>query len=281
MNKKLKTVLSLMLAVMLAMMFSMQAFAVSNADVKAAVERQVVLDSEGNIPQDSALKTYIHPGTIAGGAGDLQLEIGGKPFYIEQSDINTVYGMVSNSGSDDTAVKADQAATAQNQLDKIQEMNKITPNYDRASEILSPFMPYVNALLGIVTTIVVTVMSLLTALDLCYIAIPALRNFMNDNPNQHKGGDVNNEKLRFISDEAQYAVKVTVGGEGGAGGAGGNIGNGAFKSPWGVYFKTRIVSYIFLAVAITILLTGNITIITNLAIKLVGGLMNVLQSLSH
>ena len=174
MNKKLKTVLSLMLAVMLAMMFSMQAFAVSNADVKAAVERQVVLDSEGNIPQDSALKTYIHPGTIAGGAGDLQLEIGGKPFYIEQSDINTVYGMVSNSGSDDTAVKADQAATAQNQLDKIQEMNKITPNYDRASEILSPFMPYVNALLGIVTTIVVTVMSLLTALELCYIAIPAL-----------------------------------------------------------------------------------------------------------
>lgn len=43
------------------------------------------MDSEGNIPQDSALKTYIHPGEITGtgGAGDLQLEIGGKPFYIE------------------------------------------------------------------------------------------------------------------------------------------------------------------------------------------------------
>ena len=107
MNKKLKTVLSLMLAVMLAMMFSMQVFAVDNADVKAAVERQVTLDSDGNIPQDSALKSYIHPGTIAGGAGDLQLEIGGKPFYIEQSDINTVYSMVSNSGSDDAAVKSD------------------------------------------------------------------------------------------------------------------------------------------------------------------------------
>lgn len=78
------------------------------------------MDSDGNIPQDSALKSYIYPGTIAGGAGDLQLEIGGKPFYIEQSDINTVYGMVSNSGSDDAAVKSDQAATAQNQLDKIQ-----------------------------------------------------------------------------------------------------------------------------------------------------------------
>lgn len=279
MNKKLKTVLSLMLAVMLAMMFSMQAFAASNEDVKAAVERSVTLDSEGNIPQDSALRTYIHSGTIAGG-GDLQLEIGGKPFYIEQSDIDTVYSMVSNSGSADTAVTSDQAATAQNQLDKIQQMNHIEPNYNRASEILAPFMPYVNAVLAIITTIVVVVMSVLTALDLCYIAIPALRNFMNSNPNQHKGGDVNNEKLRFISDEAQYAVKVTVGGEGGAGGTGGNGGNGAFKSPWGVYFKTRIVSYIFLAVAITILLTGNITIITNLAIKLVGGLMNVLQSLS-
>lgn len=280
MSKKLKTVLSLMLAVVLAMMFSVQAFAVDNATVKAAVERQVTLDSEGNIPQDSELRTYIHPGTITGGAGDLQLEIGGKPFYIEESDINTVYSMVSGSGSDDTAVKADQAATAQNQLDKIQQMNNINPDYSQASDILSPFMPYVNAVLGIVTTIVVTVMSLLTALDLCYIAIPALRNFMNSDPNQHKGGDVNNEKLRFISDEAQYAVKVTVGETGGTGGQGGQ-GNGAFKSPWGVYFKTRIVSYIFLAVAITILLTGNITIITNLAIKLVGGLMNVLQSLSH
>ena len=278
MNKKLKTVLSLMLAVMLAMMFSMQAFAVSNADVKAAVERQVVLDSEGNIPQDSALKTYIHPGTIAGGAGDLQLEIGGKPFYIEQSDINTVYGMVSNSGSDDTAVKADQAATAQNQLDKIQEMNKITPNYDRASEILSQFMPYVNALLGIVTTIVVTVMSLLTALDLCYIAIPALRNFMNDNEGMQKTDSNGKKKLRFVSDEAQYAVDSTVGRSGDSSSKSG--GNGGYTSPWGAYFKTRIVSYIFLAVAITILLTGNITIITNLALKLVGGLMNVLQSLS-
>ena len=279
MNKKLKTVLSLMLAVMLAMMFSMQAFAVSNEDVKAAVERQVVLDSEGNIPQDQTLKTYIHPGTIAGGAGDLQLEIGGKPFYIEQSDINTVYGMVSNSGSGDTAVKADQAATAQNQLDKIQQMNKITPNYDRASEILSPFMPYVNALLGIVTTIVVTVMSLLTALDLCYIAIPALRNFMNDNEGMQKTDSNGKKKLRFVSDEAQYAVDSTVGRSGDNSSKSG--GNGGYTSPWGAYFKTRIVSYIFLAVAITILLTGNITIITNLALKLVGGLMNVLQSLSH
>lgn len=277
MNKKLKTVLSLMLAVMLAMMFSMQAFAVDNADVKAAVERQVTLDSEGNIPQDSALKSYIHSGTIAMG-GDLQLEIGGKPFYIEQSDIDTVYSMVSNSGSDDAAVKSDQAATAQNQLDKIQQMNKITPNYDRASEILSPFMPYVNALLGIVTTIVVTVMSLLTALDLCYIAIPALRNFMNDNENMQKTDSNGKKKLRFVSDEAQYAVDSTVGRSGDSSSKGG--GNGGYTSPWGAYFKTRIVSYIFLAVAITILLTGNITIITNLALKLVGGLMNVLQSLS-
>ena len=277
MSTKLKTVLSLMLAVMLAMMFSMQAFAVDNADVKAAVERQVTLDSEGNIPQDSALKSYIHSGTIAMG-GDLQLEIGGKPFYIEQSDIDTVYSMVSNSGSDDAAVKSDQAATAQNQLDKIQQMNKITPNYDRASEILSPFMPYVNALLGIVTTIVVTVMSLLTALDLCYIAIPALRNFMNDNENMQKTDSNGKKKLRFVSDEAQYAVDSTVGRSGDSSSKSG--GNGGYTSPWGAYFKTRIVSYIFLAVAITILLTGNITIITNLALKLVGGLMNVLQSLS-
>lgn len=276
MNKKLKTVLSLMLAVMLAIMFSMQVFAVNNADVKAAVERQVTLDSEGNIPQDSALKSYIHSGTIAMG-GDLQLEIGGKPFYIEQSDIDTVYSMVSNSGSDDAAVKSDQAATAQNQLDKIQQMNKITPNYDRASEILSPFMPYVNALLGIVTTIVVTVMSLLTALDLCYIAIPALRNFMNDNESMQKTDSNGKKKLRFISDEAQYAVDSTVGH---SGDSSSKSGNGGYTSPWGAYFKTRIVSYIFLAVAITILLTGNITIITNLALKLVGGLMNVLQSLS-
>ena len=101
---------------------------------------------------------------------------------------------------------------------------------------------------------------------------------MNDNESMQKTDSNGKKKLRFVSDEAQYAVDSTVGRSGDSSSKSG--GNGGYTSPWGAYFKTRIVSYIFLAVAITILLTGNITIITNLALKLVGGLMNVLQSLS-
>jgi hypothetical protein len=47
-------------------------------------------------------------------------------------------------------------------------------------------------------------------------------------------------------------------------------------SPWGPYFKRRILAYVFLAIILFILLTGNIFSITTLVTNALQGLFNSL-----
>ena len=72
--------------------------------------------------------------------------------------------------------------------------------------------------------------------------------------------------LRWVTDDVQYAVNSTV-----------TEGNG--KSPWTAYFKKEL-QLIFLTIIMFILLTGNITLITDIALKVISGIMKVLQSLA-
>ena len=75
-----------------------------------------------------------------------------------------------------------------------------------------------------------------------------------------------NATLRFVTDDAQYAVSQ------------GTVESG--KSPWGIYFRKRVMSYVLLAIVLFILLTGNISLITNIALNIVSGIMNVLSGLA-
>ena len=119
-------------------------------------------------------------------------------------------------------------------------------------------------------TIITVGMTLFSAVDIAYIAFPVFRNMCEDKkmtggPGTKKAAN-GETKLLWVTDDAEYAVKQ------------GSIESG--QSPWSIYFKRRIVSYIMLAITLFILMTGNITLITNIAINIVAGIMDVLGGLA-
>lgn len=274
--KMLKKLSKLVMAVAVQAMLIVQAFALDAQTIESIVT--VDGTNQCSCPQHPDIVQYLHAGPQVDN-GDLNVNIpssqtsGTIKFHIKAADIATVDTLLTqadqqvSTGGTVTGSQTD----AQNVLDEIADKNHLSPNYTDAANILAPFVPYFNILLGLITTIVVLAMSILTALDLCYIAIPAMRNFMSDKAAEGNAAVAKKDgnggvKLRFISDEAQYAVEQAANNQG--------------TSPWGTYFKSRILSYIFLAVAMVILLTGNITIITDLIVKLVSGIMGVLQGLT-
>lgn len=259
--------------VALQMICSIQAFALDAQQVESIV----------TVNQSNQLECPQHPELVAllmkGNAqkdGDITCKIPGPggaqlTYYIPAESVKQAEIILTQANQQITSNTTGDKTSAENILNEISDKNNIAPNYTDAAAILQPAVPYVNIGLGLVTTAVVLAMQILTAFDLFYIQIPTVRNFMSDKAaegNQIVGKKDGNGgvKLRFISDDAQFAVEQAT--------------NNPGTSPWGMYCKKRLVSYIFLAVAIVILLTGNITIITNLAIKLVSGLMSVLQGLT-
>ena len=181
------------------------------------------------------------------------------------------------SSSNDTSLGASITRSINNTsaTDKMQGLtNNLDINADTAGAgvMLSGLAPIINLFLGIIATFIMFGMAISSSLDICYIAFPVFRNKCEDmkaEGNKHgtKKGANGEVKLRWVTDDAQYAVNATV-----------TEGNG--KSPWTLYFKKRVAAYIFLTIIMFILLTGNITLITDIALKVVSGIMNVLQSLA-
>lgn len=140
-----------------------------------------------------------------------------------------------------------------------------------AAAMMQGFAPIISLVLGIVVTLITVGMTIFSAFDIAYIAFPVFRNKCEDAKVQGEGVAVKKNEngeatLRFITDDAQYAVQQ------------GSIESG--KSPWVIYFGKRVMSYVMLAIILFILLTGNISLITNIALKIVSGIMNVLGGLA-
>lgn len=147
----------------------------------------------------------------------------------------------------------------------------ITADTVGATAIMSGFAPIISLVVGVLVTLVTVGMTVFSALDICYIAFPVFRNKCEDAKTNGGGGMVktsaNGEtKLRFITDEAIQAVSEAT-----------TDGN---KSAWAIYFKKRVMSYILLAIVLFILMTGNISLITGIALNIVSGIMNVLGGLA-
>ena len=148
----------------------------------------------------------------------------------------------------------------------------INADTEGAGVMLAGLAPIINLFLGIIATFIMFGMAISSSLDICYIAFPVFRNKCEDmkatgNSIMTKKSANGDTSLRWVTDDAQYAVNSTV-----------TEGNG--KSPWTAYFKKRVAAYIFLTIIMFILLTGNITLITDIALKVISGIMKVLQSLA-
>lgn len=136
-----------------------------------------------------------------------------------------------------------------------------------AANTLKDFIPAINIALGILTVLITLGMAVITSLDVCYIVFPAFRETLGKYNEQREMYSAHNKfkGIRFVSDEAQYVVdKCSV------------MQNG---NPLTEYLKKRIVAYIMVSVILFILLTGNMTVITNIAIKIISYIMAVIASL--
>lgn len=169
--------------------------------------------------------------------------------------------------------KKQKASEVDTKLDDMTSGLDISADTGTASKLLEGFLPVVSTALGFVVILITTGMTVFSAFDLCYIAFPVFRNKCEDakqsaSTNGGKGNAMakSNGSLRFVSDDAQFAVKST---------ETANTG----KNPFVVYFGKRLISYIVLAILLFILLTGNITIFTDIAIKAVSGILEVIQGI--
>ena len=190
-----------------------------------------------------------------------------------QGDVAGVYYLKDGKSLSDLSKKITSSMNNEKTSDKVSDITHglgIEADTIGATAMLSGLMPIVSICLGILVTLITIGMTLFSVFDIAYLAFPVFRNRCEEKKTLGgmgvKKDSQGNSKLTFVSDDAEYAVQQ------------GSVESG--KSPWGIYFGRRVVSYIMLAICLFILLTGNISLITDIALKAVAGIMNVLTGLA-
>lgn len=283
---KFKRGIVLVLALLMAISAALPAFAYSSSqcsDAYSSLSSEYKSKVTVNYSGDDA--TISVDGTTINGYktktyGDSQGEsvtsvtIGGDTVFLTSSGVDELYNELKSLGS--TASKEEQKKTAKNAKEKVGNMiTAFSPQADieGAASSLSGLKDSLGILLGIAAYLVLAGLSLFTACDLLYITIPFFRNGMDNVAQSGNGSGMGSStskstgetKFRWITDEAMYAVKTAT------------IESG--QSAIFLYLKKRIWAVMAVAVAIYILLTGNIGLIMNLALNLVSGLIDVIANL--
>lgn len=177
---------------------------------------------------------------------------------------------------EDIANRANANAAQQDTLNQLQNINdglNLQPDINGAMGSISGFVPAINFVLGLLVSIISAGMTILTALDICYIVFPVVRgkceNMKQNGTATSKGRSekAGETRLAFISDEAEYSINAAETTQTG-------------KNPLVIYFQKRAFALIILAVVIFMLLTGNINLITNIAIKGVSGILKIIQDIA-
>lgn len=257
----LAVVMSLALSI-----FVVGAFAVdenTKSTVEDWMQKAITIDSTGSLKYSSAsLKAYIRESADEKYSNPVTLSDGVTVVYYNPEQLDALETM------------ANKVANSEKVGEKVNQMTEgfaLEADVAAASTMLSGFKPILQLVIGIIVLLITFGMTLFSSFDVAYIAFPVFRNKCEDykqegNRMMTKKTSNGGTQLRWVTDEAQYAVQASTT-EGGT-------------SPWGIYFKKRVISYIFLAIILFTLVTGNISIITDVALKVVQGIMDVLSSMA-
>ena len=260
--RKLTTTLALSL--LMAMMFSITVFA---SELSDWVQNNTTWDSSNNPKLPSEVSSMLSQAQLSGYTSVLTVTSpdgsASVAFYYKPEDETTMLSRISNSNNNQQV---------NTKVTDITQNLNISADVDGATTALSGFIPFISLILGIIVFLITVGMTIFSAFDLCYIAFPVFRNKCEDakasgNRAMTRQSSSGESTLRWVSQDAQFAVESTTNGDSG-------------KNPFMVYFGKRIISYMALAVLLFILLTGNISIFTNIAVNLMSGIVDILGKLS-
>lgn len=212
---------------------------------------------------NSAASSFFSETPPSGNVSYQAYTVGSKTYYIEDTKITTAESKINSLAQNKQATEG---------LSNITTGMGIGADTASAMGTLSGLVPILNYVLGIIVVLLSLGMTIFSAFDICYIAWPVFRNACEESKNNggimasNKKGADGGTKLRFITDEAIYAVNSTETSQTG-------------KNPILVYLGKRVITYMLLAVMLFILVTGNITIFTDIAIRLTSGLLDLISSL--
>ena len=159
-----------------------------------------------------------------------------------------------------------------NTIQGINTSLSLRPDTQTAMTGLSGFIPAINVVLGLIVTIITAGMTLLTGCDVFFISFPPFRGMCENmkaegkNVSTSRSEKAGDTRLKFISDEAEFAIRSTETAQTG-------------KSPLIVYLQKRSIALVMTSVVLFILITGNLDVVTNIALKAVSGIINIIQSI--
>lgn len=267
-TKKLraKTLLALMLTLVCILGSSLTVFAYGT--VQEVADKYGPGGSAGYSGWPSSLAGYF---TTSGDAThNLQVNVNGKAYFYPDTYTDSIIAAADTLDKKEAAKIADQQAVTQ--FSEVTSGFEIAADVQTAGNMMSGFMGVLRTLLGVMVVVASVGMTVFSGFDICYIAFPVFRNKCEEAKQTGTGPMASGKKtasgenkLRFVSDDAQYAVV-----------AADTVQSG--KNPFVIYFGKRLLSYIVLSILLFILLTGRITVFTDLALKLVSGILDIIQS---
>lgn len=135
------------------------------------------------------------------------------------------------------------------------------PDFVTANAIYQPFSGLVSTILGLIAVLLMAFLGIVLVCDICYIALPPVRNFVADDD----GGHGKIAKSKMFSYDAIYAVQCAEQNSDG--------GSGSGKQALGIYLKRRVVMLIILGICLMYLIQGQIYTFVGWILDLVSGFL--------
>lgn len=242
------------------------------APINAYAEVSSVKEAIELYGDDPTIKSYIS--TKKEGTYTVDVPVNGTTYYYNNNKKQNIIDAANELQEKEAKLeetKTKDEAAVKDFNDNVTDGMKIAANTRVATQMLSGFEGVISTLLGLMVIGISVGMTIFSGFDLCYIAFPVFRNKCEDAKASGTGmmasrskTSTGETKLRFVSDDAQYAVT-----------AADTVQSG--QNPFMIYFKKRLLSYIVLAILLFILLTGKITVFTDIALKLTSGILDLIQ----
>lgn len=182
---------------------------------------------------------------------------------------NTMNGFLKAIGESNTDVTT--VTGAKTQLDEMVRVMDAQANVIEGADSFKSVMPLVNTITGAIVVLVLLGMAIFTSFDVAYLVFPVAKQQM-DKAGSNGGrmasktdAKTGEARFRWVTDDAINAYTAAT--ESG-------------KHPLTTYLKKRLLSYIAVAVVVFMLMSGNLAVIVNFVLQMLGSIFEMLGNLS-